>query len=240
MLNHSCIPGTNPTRSFCIILSICCWILFASILLRIFASVFIGIVVCNFLVISLVLVGPDFSVWVHLAFLDVCTVLAKAASSISKISPTDWNLDSNVLVAQSCLTLFDPVNWGPPGFSAYGILQARILEWVAIPFSRESSWPRDWTWVSCIAGSFFTIWATTPGKAWTQQWSEVAQSCPTLCDPMDCNPPGSSAHGIFQARVLEWVAISFARGSSQPRDRTRVSRTAGRHFTVWATREAQQ
>ena len=47
---------------------------------------------------------------------------------------------------------------------------------------------------------------------------EVAQSCPTLCDPIDCSPPGSSVHGIFQARVLEWVAISFSRGSSQPRD----------------------
>ena len=48
--------------------------------------------------------------------------------------------------------------------------------------------------------------------------SEVAQSCPTLCDTMYCNLPGSSVHGIFQARVLEWVAISFSRGSSQPRD----------------------
>ena len=67
--------------------------------------------------------------------------------------------------------------------------------------------------------------------------SEVAQSCPTLCDPMDCSLPGSSAHGIFQTRVLEWVAISFSRGSSQPRDRTQVSCTAGRRFTVWATRE---
>ena len=44
--------------------------------------------------------------------------------------------------------------------------------------------------------------------------NEVAQSCPTLCDPMDCSPPGSSIHGIFQARVLEWVAISFSKGSS--------------------------
>ena len=47
--------------------------------------------------------------------------------------------------------------------------------------------------------------------------SEFAQSCPTFCDPMDCSPPGSSIHGIFQARVLEWGAISFSRGSSQPR-----------------------
>ena len=69
--------------------------------------------------------------------------------------------------------------------------------------------------------------------------SEVAQSCPTLCDPMDCSPPGSLVHGIFQAWILEWVAISFSRGSSLPRDRTQVSRVVGRRFTIWATREAQ-
>ena len=56
--------------------------------------------------------------------------------------------------------------------------------------------------------------------------------------PMDCSPPGSSVHGILQAIILEWVAISFSRGSSQPRDRTQVSRTAGRRFNLWATREA--
>ena len=58
-----------------------------------------------------------------------------------------------------------------------------------------------------------------------------------LCDPMDCNPPGSSIHGILQARILEWVAIPFSRGSSWPRDQTRVSCIAGRFFTVWTTRE---
>ena len=68
--------------------------------------------------------------------------------------------------------------------------------------------------------------------------SEVAQSCPTLSDPVDCSLPGSSVHGIFQARVLEWIAISFSRGSSWPRNQTWVSRIAGRCFTVWATREA--
>ena len=67
--------------------------------------------------------------------------------------------------------------------------------------------------------------------------SEVAQLCPTLCDPMDCSLLRSSVHGIFQAKVLEWVAISFSRGSSWPRDWTQVSRTVGRRFTVWATRE---
>ena len=67
--------------------------------------------------------------------------------------------------------------------------------------------------------------------------SEVTQLCPTLCDHVDCTPPGSSVHGILQARILEWVVISFSRGSSWPRDRTRVSRIAGRHFNLWATRE---
>ena len=71
------------------------------------------------------------------------------------------------------------------------------------------------------------------------EWvSEVAQSCLTLCDPMDFSLPGSSNHGILQARILEWVAISFFRGSSQPRDRIQVSRIAGRNFNLWATREA--
>ena len=69
--------------------------------------------------------------------------------------------------------------------------------------------------------------------------SEVAQSCPTLCDPVDCSLPGFSVHGIFQARVPEWVAISFSRGSSRPRDRTPDSHILGRSFTLWATREAQ-
>ena len=59
-----------------------------------------------------------------------------------------------------------------------------------------------------------------------------------LCNPMNCCLPGSSVHGIFQARVLEWVAISFSRGSSRPRDQTCVFCTAGRLFTIWATREA--
>ena len=65
---------------------------------------------------------------------------------------------------------------------------------------------------------------------------EVSQLCPTLCDPVDCSPSGFSTHGILQARILEWVAISFSRGSSRPRDRTQVSCNAGRHLTLWAMR----
>ena len=62
-------------------------------------------------------------------------------------------------------------------------------------------------------------------------------SCVQLCKPIDCSLPGSSVHGIFQAIVLEWIAISFSRGSSQPRAQTRVSHIVDRPFTVWATRE---
>ena len=60
----------------------------------------------------------------------------------------------------------------------------------------------------------------------------VAQSCLTLGESVDCSPPGSSVHGIFQARILEWVAIPFFRGSSQPRDRPQVSFIAGGFFVI--------
>ena len=72
------------------------------------------------------------------------------------------------------------------------------------------------------------------------KWNEVAQSCLTLCNPVDCSLPGSSVHGILQARIVEWIAISFSRRSSPPRDRTQVSRIGGRRFKLWATREADQ
>ena len=62
----------------------------------------------------------------------------------------------------------------------------------------------------------------------------VIQSCPTLCNPMDCSPPGSSVHGVLQERTLEWVAMPSSRVFSQPRDRTQISCTAGGFFTVWA------
>ena len=74
------------------------------------------------------------------------------------------------------------------------------------------------------------LWAT-----WEAPLKVKVKSCLTLCDPMDYNPPGSSIHAILQARVLEWVAISFSEGSSWPRDQTRVSHIVGRRFTIWAT-----
>ena len=80
---------------------------------------------------------------------------------------------------------------------------------------------------------------TNMAKQWGNlrcAWSEVkvARSCPALWDSMDY-----TVHGILQARILEWVAFPFSRGSSQPKDQTQVSRIAGRFFTSWATREAQ-
>ena len=87
-----------------------------------------------------------------------------------------------LLVTQSCPTLCNPMDCSPSGASVHGILQARILEWVASRFSLLT--------LLCYA--------------------KLLQSCPTLCDPIDRSPPGSIVPGILQARILEWVAISFS------------------------------
>ena len=81
---------------------------------------------------------------------------------------------------QLCPTLCDPIEGSPPGSRIPGILQARVLEWVAISFSS-----------ACMH-------------------AKLLQSCPTLCDPVDSSPPGSSVHRILQAGILGWVAISFS------------------------------
>ena len=74
----------------------------------------------------------------------------------------------------------------------------------------------------------------TEGEGWSCSVLCIPCKCTCICDPMDCSPPGFSVHGV----LLEWVAISFSRGSSWPKDRTQVSCIAGRRFTLWATREA--
>ena len=122
---------------------------------------------------------------------------------------------------------------------------ARICLWV----SRNLGWRlrsvvaccRVWG-TECGSAVHGTFWRRSPLSSlpvpflWILN-CEVPQSCPTLCDAMDCSLPGSSVHGIFQVRILEWVTISFSRGSSQPRHQTWVSCIAGRHFTIWAIRE---
>ena len=148
---------------------------------------------------------------------------------------------------------WDSMDCSPPSSSVRGILQARILEWVAMPSSKGSFWPRNRTQVSYAVDGFFAICITreaytyihthththTPPHLypfickWTFRWLPclailnsaainigvhgggggglIAQSCLTLCNPMNCSPPGSSAHGIFQTRILKWVAIWFSR-----------------------------
>ena len=91
-------------------------------------------------------------------------------------------------VAQPCLTLRDPMDFNLPGFSVHGIFQARITG----------------------VGSHCLLWQRIIRTYYSVQFSSVAQSCPTLHDPMDCSLPGSSVHGIFQARILEWSAIAFS------------------------------
>ena len=90
-----------------------------------------------------------------------------------------------VLVPQSCLTLCDSMNSSLPSSSVHGILQARILEWVAIPFSRGSSWPADWTQVSCIACD--SLLSEPPGKplkvlCWLKNWQEKIDAVPKICE----------------------------------------------------------
>ena len=82
--------------------------------------------------------------------------------------------------------------------------------------------------------SCYTTWVW--GYLW--RWVLVVQLCLTLCDRMNCSPPGTSVIGISQARILEWIAIPYSRRSSQSRAWPQVSWVAGRFFTIWATREA--
>ena len=115
---------------------------------------------------------------------------------------------------QLCWTLFDPTDHDPQGPLFMGILQARY--WSGLPCFPPRDLPGPGiappSHISCF-GRRVLYQLSYQGK----EESEVAQLCPTLCNPMDCSLPGSSVHGIFQARVLEWGAISFSRRSSRPR-----------------------
>ena len=144
------------------------------------------------------------------------------------------------LAAHSCPTLCDPMDCSLPDSSVHGIFQARILEWSAISFPRGSSQPRDQTQVSNVVGRCFIIWATREVTLLLKYGlCLIIQSCPTLCDPMDCSLTGSSVCGDLQARILEWVAYPSSRESSQPRNWTEISYIVDGFFTSWATRKTQ-
>ena len=127
---------------------------------------------------------------------------------------------------QSCPTLCDPMDSSLPGSYVHGILQARIQEWVAVSLSRGSSQTRYQTpisYVSCTGRQFLYHQHHLQSPLNFFCGAQSLQSCPTLCDPMECSLPGSSVHGIFLARILEQVAMSSSRGSSQPKDQTYIS-----------------
>ena len=109
-----------------------------------------------------------------------------------------------VLVAQPCLTLCDPMDCSLPGSSVYGILQARILKWGAILFSMGSSRPRDRTRVSCIAGRFFTFWATRESKL---EDCNVTEDCDVWCIRTDNN--NGKCLGLFILENSFWQLTSF-------------------------------
>ena len=147
-----------------------------------------------------------------------------------------------------------------PGFSLHGILLARILLWRIFPTQGSNpGFPHCRRSLYCLShqGSHRYLYLCTSEailfckhNTKNRTFSKdtlfflkfaplehlcacmlTAQSCLTLCDPMNYSSPGSSVQGMLQARILEWVAFPFSGGSSQPRDRTQVSRIAGRFFT---------
>ena len=127
--------------------------------------------------------------------------------------------------------------WFPLGWTGLISLQSEGLSRV---FSNTTVWKHQFfsAQLSLWSNSQCLYMTTGKTKALTIQTFVskvkmlVAQSCLTLCNPLDCSPPGSSVHGILQARILEWVAIPFSKGSSRSRDRTWVSCTAGGFFTI--------
>ena len=115
--------------------------------------------------------------------------------------------------------------WGNPGLCSGPFL-----------FSSQVVSPRQVALIpaACWCHPYFQHWSSDIPRIQPHVCMLVAQLGLTLCDPMDCSPPGFSIHGISQARTLEWVAIFFFRESSQPRDQNQVSCIAGRFFTTWA------
>ena len=147
------------------------------------------------------------------------------------------------MLRQSCLTLCNPLYCSLTGSSVHGISQARKLEWVAISFSRWSSWPRDQNGVSsvsCIsrqAGGFFTTSAALEALIFFYLF-DCAGSLLLRGLFSSRSEWGSSLCRISQVRMLERVAISFSRWSSWPRDQTRVCCIAGGFFTAEQLQEA--
>ena len=121
------------------------------------------------------------------------------------------------------------------------LLDKQSLRWLVMTLSTLQN--KEWSYVDYFINPCKDFFKSSQLNGWNircsmkKKWVLLALWCLTLCDPMHWGPPGSSVHGILWARILEWVAIPFSRGSSQSRDWTQVSCTAGRFFTVWTTRD---
>ena len=126
-------------------------------------------------------------------------------------------------------------------------IQIAAEEWITAQSLKMWEYKATEKYILCFPNSCYPE-LFLPSSCSTSSWASkatdmfcaclVSQLCLTLCNLMDCSPPGSSVHGILQATRLKWVAMPSSRGSSQPRDRTQVSHIAGGFFTSWATREA--
>ena len=133
-------------------------------------------------------------------------VKSSKTSKYIKLFQQSW-----CLVIPSCPALSNPVDCSPPGTSVHGILQARTLEWVAVPFSRGSTWPREWICIPCVMRSFLT--SEPLGKPnMCMLCLLVSQSCLTLRNPMDYSLPGSSVHGpdmcMWMCNCLIWNKLN--------------------------------
>ena len=151
------------------------------------------------------------SLWPHQASVSACRLSPLVVCRPGCPVVCGFSVPCCCLVAQSCLTLCNPIDCRPPDSSVHGIFWARILGWIAISLSKTSSWPSDRTCVSCISCVNMQIlyhWAT---------W-EAPQ-----------------VHGLLQERILEWVAIPFSWGFSWPRNWTWVSCMVGRFFIIWVS-----
>ena len=151
-----------------------------------------------------------------------------------------------MLVDQSCLTLCDLMDCSPPGSSVPGILQAIILEWIIIPFSRESFWPRSWTQVSHIASIFFTVWAReprwhkyTPFSPWeVKLFPRVFSSVQSLnrvriYNPMDCSTPGFPVlHQLLELAQTHLHWVGNATQPSHPLSPTSPAFSLSQHFPM--------
>ena len=137
---------------------------------------------------------------------------------------------------QSCPTLSDPVDYSQAPLSI-GFSRQEYWSWLlCFPLGDLPNPGIEPTSVASPALHMDSLPLAPPCKPLVSLKVLVTQLCPILCD-MDCSPSGSSVHGMLQARIQEWVAISFSRESSWPRDQTQVPSIAGGFFTDWATRE---